>query len=410
MFVSYSHKDQGSLDLLSDHLASLENDDLVDLWDDREIRAGGSLGWEEQLLPKLNSAGVIILLLSPAFAGSHYCQRVELPRALERKEAGEALVFLIHLRKYDIEERLRVFQILPSVTKSINGSPDPDAALCEVTQKIRAELKTFSPTRRIQRRSSKAVPAYLPYLCNRTDQEDELQILRERYEDFCRRPIVYMVGGLDCECHEAFHERIAKDLLPGLVGIPGAASADPIPLEWPARAGPGREAWTTFAARLARKLDSASSKPDEVLRCLPEGLTYLVTSLEGDGWSRRQRDLLRTFIEYWSAWPDLTGNRAICMGISIVGKHAGPTGAMLRAAFPEAAYPGVRFRVLPDLQPPGAGHAVDWLSHRKVKACYDWETRRDELRPRVGAIFADRTAIPMRQLAAPLMQVLESAL
>jgi hypothetical protein len=146
LFVSYSHRDQKWLDLLIRHLASLENDGLVEVWDDREIRAASEKTWEDQLLPNLNSAGVIIVLLSPTFASSQYCQTVELPRAIARKKTGEALVFFVFAVTYDIERSLTGFQILPSSTLSLQQARNRDAAVADIVHEIRTALEGFRPT------------------------------------------------------------------------------------------------------------------------------------------------------------------------------------------------------------------------------------------------------------------------
>ena len=142
LFISYSRRDKEPwLDLLLDHLAPLENEKLVQIWNDQAIEAGASEPWEEQLLPKLQAAGVLILLLSPAFARSKYIQSKELPFALEQKRSGRALVYLVHLKPYAMEEWLTEFQILPSKDDSIEEAKNPNVALRAVAQQIRSDLQ-----------------------------------------------------------------------------------------------------------------------------------------------------------------------------------------------------------------------------------------------------------------------------
>ena len=101
---------------LQEHLASLKSEQWVDeVWDDQQIRADDENGWEEQLLPKLKKADVIIVLLSPGFAASKYCQDTELPISIRRKISGEALVFFVHLKTYRFPESIKRFSILPSL-------------------------------------------------------------------------------------------------------------------------------------------------------------------------------------------------------------------------------------------------------------------------------------------------------
>ena len=142
LFISYSRRDKDPwLDLLLDHLAPLENEGLIEIWNDQDIEAGASEPWEQQLLPRLKTAGVLVMLLSPAFARSKYIQSKELPFALEQKRSGRALVYLVYLKPYAMEESLTEFQILPSADHSIEEARNPNVALKAVAHQIRADLQ-----------------------------------------------------------------------------------------------------------------------------------------------------------------------------------------------------------------------------------------------------------------------------
>jgi hypothetical protein len=114
------------------------------------------------------------------------------------------------------------------------------------------------------------------------------------------------------------------------------------------------------------------------------------------------------YLSYWNAWPDLDGSRTIAVAISIVSQKGSPSSRELNEMFPAAAYPGIRFRVLPDLKSPQELHARIWLSHPKVKQFYRWDLYRDPLRDRIHEIFRERAAIPMRELAGPLLAALQA--
>jgi hypothetical protein len=53
----------------------------------------------------LNRANVILLLISADFLASDYCYDVEMKRAMERHEAGEAIVIPIILRQWTERHR-----------------------------------------------------------------------------------------------------------------------------------------------------------------------------------------------------------------------------------------------------------------------------------------------------------------
>src|SRR6266699_6602742 len=96
IFFCYAHEDETLLKKLKTHIKSLQRDGLIDLWHDREISA--ETEWEREISKKLNTAQIILLLVSPDFMNSEYCYGIEMKRALERHDRGEAIVIPIILR------------------------------------------------------------------------------------------------------------------------------------------------------------------------------------------------------------------------------------------------------------------------------------------------------------------------
>ena len=90
LFFSYSHKDEVVRDELETHLVMLKRQGVIQTWHDRRIVAGDE--FDGQISENLESAGIILLLVSPYFLASNYCYDVEMTRAMERHEAGEARV------------------------------------------------------------------------------------------------------------------------------------------------------------------------------------------------------------------------------------------------------------------------------------------------------------------------------
>src|SRR5258708_5001375 len=99
IFYSYSHRDEALRQELETHLAQLKGDGLVEGWHDRMIPAGTE--WESSIDKQLESAQIILLLISPDFLASNYCYDIEMTRALERHDAREATVIPIILRDVD---------------------------------------------------------------------------------------------------------------------------------------------------------------------------------------------------------------------------------------------------------------------------------------------------------------------
>lgn len=142
VFISYSHADEAlCLDLIK-HLSNLKRQGVISAWYDRQIEAGAE--WSGEIEDHLNSADLILLLVSSDFIASDYCYGIEVRRALERHEAREARVIPIILRPCDWKDApFSKLQALPTNAKPITKWDDRDEALLSVTQGIRkvAELK-----------------------------------------------------------------------------------------------------------------------------------------------------------------------------------------------------------------------------------------------------------------------------
>lgn len=96
VFFSYSHKDEALRDELAKHLESLRWSGEIADWHDRRILPGDE--WDREIKDNLNTAQIILLLISADFIASSYCRDIEIKRAMERHEAGEARVIPIILR------------------------------------------------------------------------------------------------------------------------------------------------------------------------------------------------------------------------------------------------------------------------------------------------------------------------
>ncbi len=96
VFFSYAHEDEKLCKRLETHLTLLKRQGIISTWNDRNISAGRE--WKREVDAHLNTAQIILLLVSPDFAASDYCYSVEMKRAMERHERGEAHVIPIIIR------------------------------------------------------------------------------------------------------------------------------------------------------------------------------------------------------------------------------------------------------------------------------------------------------------------------
>jgi tetratricopeptide (TPR) repeat protein len=96
VFCCYAHEDQPFLLQLKKQLKPLERDGLIVVQADIDVFPGEE--WEQKISHNLNTAQMILLLVSSDFIVSEYCYSIEMAQALARHERGEAIVIPIILR------------------------------------------------------------------------------------------------------------------------------------------------------------------------------------------------------------------------------------------------------------------------------------------------------------------------
>ena len=140
VFISYSHKDETLRAELETHLKLLQRQGLISVWTDRKITAGEE--WKGQIDENLESARIILLLVSADFIASDYCYDVEMKRALARHEAKEARVIPVILRDVDWQPApFGKLQALPKEGKPVKLWEDKDSAWKDVAIGIRTVVE-----------------------------------------------------------------------------------------------------------------------------------------------------------------------------------------------------------------------------------------------------------------------------
>jgi hypothetical protein len=136
LFYSYSHEDETLCNQLEKHLRQLQRQGLISGWHDRQIPAGGE--WAHETDAHLQTASLILLLVSPDFLASDYCYEHEMQHALERHKRGEARVIPIVLRPCDWQHTpLQNLQCLPRNGKAVTQWPDQDEVFNAIAQNLR---------------------------------------------------------------------------------------------------------------------------------------------------------------------------------------------------------------------------------------------------------------------------------
>src|SRR5260370_1983694 len=139
IFYSYSHKDEALRDQLEKQLSMLRRGGLIQAWHDRRI--GVRREWEKEISEHLDTAQIILLLISADFLASEYCYGLELQRAMQRHEAGEALVIPIILRPVDWKGApFSKLQALPTNAKPHTTWSHRDKAFLDIPRAIHAAV------------------------------------------------------------------------------------------------------------------------------------------------------------------------------------------------------------------------------------------------------------------------------
>src|SRR5712691_2165611 len=125
VFCSYDPEDELLWRELEKQMRFLERRNLISAWHQRTIQAGQE--WQHEIDKHLQTAQVILLLISPAFMASDQCYRIEMREAMRRHETGEARVIPIILRPVVWEdEPFSKLQVLPVGGKPVKSWPDSD--------------------------------------------------------------------------------------------------------------------------------------------------------------------------------------------------------------------------------------------------------------------------------------------
>ena len=139
LFFSYSHSDEALRDQLETQLAMLKHQGIIEAWHDRCIGAGQAI--DQAIDERINRDEIILLLISSDFIASNYCYNIEMKRAMERHEAGEAIVIPVILRACEWHQApFGKLLATPRDGKPVTQWPDRDEAFLQVAKAIRGAV------------------------------------------------------------------------------------------------------------------------------------------------------------------------------------------------------------------------------------------------------------------------------
>lgn len=301
VFISYSQHDEPVMRQLVAHLSMLD----ADLWHDRKLVGGER--WQETLDERLNTAEIVLLLVSHNFLSSNFCMKIELPRALEREQKGETKIIPILLSESDWENSpVSQFQILPSNHKAIESWEKRNEAFKDVVKGIRQAIAEIQPRLESSVQVALQPPKQdRPYLCDRSDQEDVLKDgLVQHQQSKNTRPIVCFVHGEEREAHDEFLERVNGHLLPKLLGADVRGKLHDIEV-------PRRDFKRRYWQRIGDVIGAVAEQEiwNRIVRH-DEPLLFRL-SLDTGEFGDYSEELIESLMEFCAEWKDLPAGRTV---------------------------------------------------------------------------------------------------
>jgi hypothetical protein len=146
IFISYSHKDRGWLERLTEQLAALQRRGLVDVWSDELIAVGSA--WGEAINTALSRARIAILLVSPSYLASKFIWESEIPRIQDHAAKGmEALPLIIRPCAWQLEPFLAGLQARPPEGRalSLGNESQIDTDLTSFVTELASKIEHTKP-------------------------------------------------------------------------------------------------------------------------------------------------------------------------------------------------------------------------------------------------------------------------
>lgn len=140
LFLAYAREDEAFKDELVKHLTALHRQGLISIWHDQAIEPGSR--WENVIEENLQSADIILLLVSADFIASDYAYNIEMKKAIGRHEVGSAVVIPVILRPCRWKGApFGKLQALPKDGKPVTHWPNPDDAWDNVVEAIEKRVE-----------------------------------------------------------------------------------------------------------------------------------------------------------------------------------------------------------------------------------------------------------------------------
>jgi WD40 repeat protein/predicted negative regulator of RcsB-dependent stress response len=145
IFFSYAHEDEQLKEELIKHLSEWKRQDLISPWHHRDISAGTE--WQREIDTHLRTAQIILLLISPDFMASDYCNSIEVKQAMERYASGDIEIIPILLRPVEWKDApFGTLPAFPQGSKPVTLWASQDEAFRLVAAQIKTVVENLLVT------------------------------------------------------------------------------------------------------------------------------------------------------------------------------------------------------------------------------------------------------------------------
>jgi tetratricopeptide (TPR) repeat protein len=202
VFISYSHKDEVWKDRMVTHFGVLQQEGLLDLWDDRRIGAGED-GYQK-IEEAITRARVAVLLVSADFLTSKFILFEEVPRLLKQRDKEGMRIFPVILKPcaWKQVKWLKKMNLRPKDGKALSGGSDfeIDTNLVAIAEEIAtivqrtAEMEVHKGVRPLgpEKISLAKLPSTNPELFGR---DKELKLLDKAWNNTSTNIICFVAWG-----------------------------------------------------------------------------------------------------------------------------------------------------------------------------------------------------------------------
>jgi CheY-like chemotaxis protein len=138
VFISYSHKDSGHLEMGLRHLSSLEAVG-IDVWADTKLKPG--IDWRQEIYRCIDSARFAVLLVSADFQCSKFITEFELPRLLRKARKNGTQIVPLVVEPVQLLSSLSEFQVFNGKALGLTKRAERDSVWSELTRFLRESIR-----------------------------------------------------------------------------------------------------------------------------------------------------------------------------------------------------------------------------------------------------------------------------